>query len=319
MNQLTELERKTLNNISRRREAKVYLGDKFNRLIDCVGENGTPVNAVSASEILTISGVSIHGETLYIGDDIYEFLADDAQIKTDPSNFAINIASKTTKSFGTLTITAQPTSGDTLTIGETTYIFVPAGTANSVGEISIGTDLTTAQAAIVAAINGDIFNDPHPLVTASDFAVNACTITALIGGTINNTLVTTETFTASTNVFASATLGSGTNCTAVNTVAAIVDAITNQDVQGVQAVSGTGTTVVLSSKTAGVLGNRVEIETTMANGSFPAEVVVFSGGVDGTVAEGLKFMVDNTYLYVCTDGNETYGKKWRRIALGNAF
>lgn len=320
MNELTALELKILNSISQRLNPTVTLGNTLNEIIGCVGETGTPVNAVAATEILTISGVCVDGETLTIGADVYELLADAAQSKTVPTHIAVDIAAKTTNAVGTLTIAAQPTSGDTFTIGNKTYIFVPVGTANAVGEISIGADLAAAQLAIVAAINGtDGVNAPHPAVTAAAFAANACTITALVGGTVGNAIVTTETFTAGTNVFAAATLTTGADCTAANATTLIVAAITASDTQGVGAVKGTGSTVVLTADTAGVVGNAITVSGTMANASFPAGVTKLSGGVDGTVAVGTKFMVDETYLYTCLNGNTKSGKNWRRVSLGSAY
>ena len=320
MNKLNALELKVLNSISQRLNPHVTLGNKLQEIIGCVGETGTPVNAVAATEILTISGVCVDGETLTIGADVYELLADAAQTKTVSTNIAIDIMAKTTKASGTLTVDTKPTAGDTLTIGSKTYIFVPVGTANAAGEISIGADAAGAQANIVAAINGtDNVNAPHPSVTAAAFAANACAITALVGGTVGNAIATTETFTAGTNIFAAATLTTGADCTAANATTAIVAAITASDTQGVGAVKGTGSSVVLTAKTAGILGNTVAISKTMANAAFPEGVTKLSGGVDGTVATQMKFLVDATYLYVCLEGNTTAGKNWRRVALGSAY
>ena len=326
MNALTTTERKVLNGMSRIRDVDVKLGDIIAGLIGSLGESGTPVNAVAADEIFVIDGVSIDGETLTInnpavpGTDVYEFLTDAAQTKTVPTNIAVNISASTTKASGTLTLAAQPTSGDTMTIGEKTYIFVPVGTANADGEISIGADLATANLNVVAAINGtDEINTAHPLVTAAAFNANNCTITALIGGTVNNTVATSETFTAGTNVFAAATLGSGADCSAANTAAALIAAINANDTQGVTASAGTGTNVVLTADVGGVTGNAILVSDTMANGAMTAAATKLSGGVDGTVAVGTKFMVDTSYLYVAPTGNTAAQANWRRISLGSAY
>lgn len=326
MNKLTTTEKKVLNNMSKVLDVNVKLGDKVDEIIGLVGETGTPVNAVAAVATLNVTGVSIDGETITInnptkvGTDVYEFLADAAQTKTSPTNIAIDITTYTAKATGTLTVDTQPISGDTLTIGTNTYIFVPVGTAKSAGEISIGANLAEAKTNIVAAINGtDTVNLPHPKVTAGAFAVNACTITALIGGTIGNAIATTETFTAGTNIFAAATLGSGTNCTTANTVIAIVNAITASDTQGVGAVSGAGNTVVLTADIAGVVGNDIAVAKVMTNAAFANAAVKLAGGIDGTVASGTKFMMDASYLYTCLNGNTTADKNWRRVAIGAAY
>ena len=112
----------------------------------------------------------------------------------------------------TLTVPTQPTAGDTMNIAEKHYTFVANGQADLDGEISVGTDLATAQAAIVAAINGsDGHNTANPHVTAGAFAVNVSTLTAKVAGALANSHVTTETFTAVGNVFGHDHLTGGVN------------------------------------------------------------------------------------------------------------
>lgn len=321
---LTATERKILNGMSRVREASLHLGDKLFEAIELIGKSGTPNNAINAGETLTVSGVVVHGETITInnpavaGTDVYEFLADTAQTKTVATNKAVNISASATKASGTLTMDTQPVSGNTVTIGSKTYIFVPVGTDTADGEVSIGANLAGAQEALVAAINGtDGISDPHPLVRAGAFAANASVITALIGGTSGNSIVTTETFTAVSNVFAAATLGSGADCAAANAITALVAAITASDTQGVGAVDGTGDTVVITADTAGVSGNAIAIGETLANGAFTGGAVALSGGVDGTPVDGPGFMMDESYLYVCVADNTVAGKNWRRVSIGS--
>ena len=320
MNALTATELKVLNNLSQVHNPAVSLGAKLQEIISASGETGTPVNAVAAKVTLGITGVCVDGETFTIDGATYEFLADAAQSKTAPANIAVDIVSKTVKASGTLTVDTQPTNGDTLTIGAKTYIFVPVGTANADGEISIGADLAGAQAAIVAAINGtDGHNTANVSATAGAFAANASTITALIGGTVGNSIATTETFTAGTNIFAAATLGGGTNCTAANTALAVIAAVNANSASKVTASAGTGNDVLLTADIAGVVGNAIAVSDTMANAAFADAATALSGGVDGTVASGMKIMVDATYMYVCLNGNTTAEKNWRRVSLGSAY
>lgn len=289
-------------------------------------KTGTPVNAVNATETLIVSGVVIDGETVTInnpavaGTDVYEFLADTAQSKTSPSNIAVDISASTTKASVTLTVDTQPTAGDTMTIGTKKYTFVANGADDEDGKISVGTDLATAKVKIVAAINGSAgLNTPHPLVSAAAFSSNNCTITALVGGTLGNAIATTETYTANGNVFNTATLVSGANCTAANAITALVTAVTASDSQGVSAVDGAGDTVVFTSDVAGVVGNMISVTETMANGSFTGGSAVMSAGVDGTVGKMGERKVDATYLYQCIADNTIAGKNWRRITLGAAY
>ena len=320
MNQITTEEKKTLNQISQQRDPDVSLGDILETFIGEVGiKDGTPVNAVSAKETLTLTGVVVDGETISIGGDVYEFAADAEQSVT-LGNIAVDIEVNTTKATDTLTIPTQPTAGNTMWIGTKIFTFVPDGTANAEGEVSIGTDLATAQANILAAINGtDGINNPSDAVVASAFVANVSTITALVGGVLGNTIPTTETFTAVDNVFSAIALAAGADCTAANAIIALVAAITASDTQGVGAVDGDGDTVVLTSDLGGVAANEITLATTMANATFGAGATELSGGVDATVAVGRTSMIDDTYLYIAQDGNTVSEKNWRRIALGVAY
>lgn len=314
MDQITTAEKKTLNQVSQQRDPDVKLGDILSALIGESIVEGTPVNPVKATETLNITGVVVDGETVSIGDDVYEFCAA-ADQRVALGNIPVDIEANAGKATGTLTMDTQPTSGDKVTIGTKVYTFVPIGTDTADGEVSIGADLAEAKLNLVAAINGaDEFNEPHPLVSAAAFVGDDCVITALVGGVAGNTIATTETFTAVTNVFAAVTLLTGTDCTAANAITALVAAITAEDTQGVGAVDGAGDTVVLTADVAGIAGNEIALAETLANGTFVAGATELSGGVDGTDPNGKVLLHDDTYLYVCIDGIN-----WRRIALGNAF
>ncbi len=83
------------------------------------------------------------------------------------------------KAQGALTLAVNPTSGDTLTIGDRTYTFAAAPATGAAGRVLIGSTLAITQSNLVKAIAGtDTFNTGHPLVTISDFATNRAVITA---------------------------------------------------------------------------------------------------------------------------------------------
>ena len=117
---------------------------------------------------------------------------------------------------GTLTIDTQPTVGDKFVIGQRTYEIVAEEGARPLASesyawIRLGADLTETQENIVAAINGDQAGDFHdasdPLVTAAAFAGDASVISAKDIGTAGNAIALAETFTAPSNVFDAALLG----------------------------------------------------------------------------------------------------------------
>lgn len=325
MDDLTAKQKTYMNRLTNR----VKVGDLFQALIDSTqvtADPATPVNAINATKSLAVTGVVVDGETITInnpavtGTDVYEFLADVAQTKTAPTNIAVNIEASTAHATGTLTIPTQPTSGDTMTIGAKVFTFVPNGTDTADGEVSVGTNLASAKLAIVAAINGtSTFNTPHPLVSASTFAGNVCTLTALAGGVGGNTIATTETFTAVGNVFAGVTLTGGTDCSAANAITALVSAVTASDTQGVGAADGAGDTVDFTADTAGAAGNAITLAETMTNGAFAGGATALSGGVNGTVGTTREVKVDASYMYVLVADNTVSGKNWRRVTLGSAY
>jgi hypothetical protein len=255
-----------------------------------------------------------------IGSDVYEFAADAAQSVTG-AIIAVNITNYTTASQGTLTITNQVTSADTMLIGSKTYTFVPNGTATADGEVSIGTSLLTCQSNIVKAINGtDSINTANTVASAGAFnATSNSVITALIGGTAGDTIATTNTFTDAGNVFDAATLGTttpGVDCVASNAVTAIV-AASSGGTEAVTLADGAGDTVTVTANTAGTAGNAIATTETMANGAFGAATL--ASGVDGTIASAGQMYYDSSYLYITISDNTVSGSNWRRISLGSAY
>lgn len=113
-----------------------------------------------------------------------------------------------------LTMSVQPTAGDTVTVASKVFTWVASG-ADADGEINVGADLAAAKVNLVAAINGsDSINTAHTGVTAAAFSTHAMTITAITKGAAANALTTTETFTSGSNTWAGATMTGGVNGTA---------------------------------------------------------------------------------------------------------
>ena len=130
---------------------------------------------------------------------------------TNPISFTTSAPVNAVASQGTLTMDTQPTVGDTMTIGSKTYTFTTDGTAASDGEIDVGADLADAKTLVPAAINGtDGINTANASVTAAAFSGDDMVVTAITKGTAGDSIATTETFTAGTNVFDAATLGTTT-------------------------------------------------------------------------------------------------------------
>lgn len=249
--------------------------------------------ATAATGTLTISSTVTDTETVTIGARVYEFDTHSTSTIT-AGRVRVNISASATAAAGTLTMDTQPTAGDTMTIGARTYAFVASGTADEAGEISRGADLAAAKLAVVAAINGtDGVNAANASVSAAAFSGDDCVLTARAGGTGGNSIVSTETFTAGTNVFDAATIGTttaGTNCSAANAVTALVSAVDGDTSAVVDAADGAGDTVTLTADATGTSGNSLASTETMANGAFGA--VTLSGGAD-SVNGRFRFTVTN--------------------------
>lgn len=288
------------------------------KYLESIYKAGTPVNGVAAVGTLTLSGVVIDGETITIDGDVYELCADAAQTVSG-SNIAVDITSGTTASAGTLTVDTNPTADDTMTIGETEYTFVES--TPEAGEIAIGVDVAATQLNIVAAINGtDGINTAHPLVSAGDFASDDSIITALIGGTAGDAIATTETFTAVTNVFDAATLGTttaGVDCTAADADGYIIAADVGSTYTMTQ---GSGTTITVTAATKGTAGNSIATTETLSNGAFDAATLgTTTAGVNGTIGIAGDMQYDATYLYHLDADNGISDANWRRIARGAVY
>ena len=131
---------------------------------------------------------------------------------------------------GTLTMDTQPTDNDTMTIGTRVYTYKDTLTGVA-DEISTGADLAGAQANTVAALNAtgtagtnySVGTTINTDVSAGAFAANASIFTAKVPGAGGDSIATTETFTAGTNVFDAATLG--TTRAGADTSAVVVDGV----------------------------------------------------------------------------------------------
>ena len=118
------------------------------------------------------------------------------------------------RSQGSLTLDTNPADGDTMTIDAKTYTFQTTLTDPD-GNIEIGATLAVTQQNIINAIKllkpvsgyGALMT-LHPTVdVAFSWVANVLILTAKTGGVAGDTIVTIETFTATTNIFDADTLG----------------------------------------------------------------------------------------------------------------
>lgn len=121
---------------------------------------------------------------------------------------------------GTLTLDTKPTAADTMTLNGQAFTWVASLTAGNSNELLIGANVAASQAALEAAFKdrdngGTLHSVSDSVYTAcgmsmAAFAANDAVFTASVKGTAGDSLATTETYTAVTNVFDAATLGTTT-------------------------------------------------------------------------------------------------------------
>lgn len=290
-------------------------------------------SAVAATGTLTVSGTVSDGETVRVGADTYEVDTEPAGNVT-AGRIRIDLSGgSTVRAQGTLTLDTQPTNGDTMTVGTQVYLFQTNGALTNVaGHIEIGTTLTNSKANLVNAVNRTgtpgtgyaATTVQNSQASIAAFSGNVATLTARKGGTAGNSVVTTETFTAGTNVFNAATLGTtttGVNPTAAEMVTGLVLAAGASGTAPVNLVDGAGNTVDATARVAGTAGNAIVTTETLANGSWGAATL--TGGT-GTVDQfPLTYPGATAYLSGFADAGNN-GKapvvSWTpaKLVLGNA-
>lgn len=157
-----------------------------------VAGEGSPVMCATATHLFICDGTALQ---YYDGDEV----------------FATSV----------LTLTANPTNGETVTIGADVYTFVSAltGGGGAPYEVLIGANASASIDNLIAAINagagaGTLYGDGTPestYVGASAGAGDTMDVTAVLGGAAANSIATTETL--ANGSWTGATLAGGVNGT----------------------------------------------------------------------------------------------------------
>jgi hypothetical protein len=162
------------------------------------------IKVVYASGTATAYGTNVHNTI-----DPIAVRGRDIQIRL--------LGSTAVKAQGTLTMDTNPTDADTMTVGAKVYTFETTLTDVD-GNIKIGATLADTKANVVAAfdLSGTAGTDyalsmtAHPSVDVAAFSGDDMILTAHVAGTGGNSIATTETFIAVTNIFDGTTLGTTT-------------------------------------------------------------------------------------------------------------
>lgn len=272
-------------------------------------KEGTAVNAIKASATATFGAEVVHGDTITVGNDVYEYSADGSETVAE-GHILTDITADTVKASIGLDIKVLPLADETVKIGDAVYKFVVTPAAE--GDVALGDNVADSQANLVKAINeGDDFNDVHPLVTISDFTTDSAVVTAKVGGTAGNNIGTTSTFSEGTNKFDDVSLDNGSGASNDNAGKALVTASANgtEDV----AFTRAGAVVTIQAKKGGTIGNGLLVAKESDGVTLSAEKL--GGGIDGTVGEKYSVLYDGTNLYIATLKNTVHDANWKYVAV----
>ncbi len=253
--------------------------------------------AALAHGTLLVAAATKEGETITIGSTVFEI---DLGGGVTAGRVAVVLTSNAVAASGTLTLVANPTANDTVTIGAKTYTF-KASVTTTANEVKIGATASDSLDNLIAAITGGagagtLYGSAtvaSTQVTAAAGAGDTMTVTALVRGTGGNSIGTTETLTNAGNVFGAATLASGADPSAANSITGIVSAI-NANMEKCRATAITGGILFVDYRERGTVattetltgsGNAWQNATTIgvdAGGAIPN----LSGIVQRTVTAG---------------------------------
>jgi len=271
--------------------------------------HGAPQNAKKASATLTISGIVSDQQNVVIGNNTYEFdmdnnLANGLAIQVD-------MTSVLTKAMTTLAFSGVAVATETFMIGTRVYEFSADGTTVTVPtnvpvDISGGVSGLSLITAIAAAVDGD----EDAVVTSQNGVIDpadAIEFWAKVGGTVGNSIDTTETCTNAS--FTGETLAGGLQtCSSVDATNILLAAITNNDTVVTASIDITGGLVV-TYNLVGTEGNDIGVSETLVNGTWGVDVTTLSGGQYATPcnASSAVIVVSNTIYFTdkpCTKWTE---------------
>lgn len=304
-------------------------------------EEGTPVNAVAATQVLTLTGVIVPGshaesvvtsdatnvaedETITIGATVYRFRNTLAQA------YDVQIGASAAATLDNLkaAINASGTPGTEYFAGTLAHPDVVATT---------NTDTTQL---VVARTPGTAANAAATTTTASHLS---WADTTLGGGTgASNPGVAAETVTIDDRTYSFVDVLSETNAPAdaiadqvlfgADSAAALDNlklAINNGATEGtnystgtavhatVTATTNTNTEQTVEAKVKGTAAESIATTDTITNGDWGAGTL--ENGVDGTVGKANEVLADASYLYHAIAANTVADANWRRISLGTAY
>ena len=240
-----------------------------------------------AINVLRLASAGAGGQTVTIGDDVYE-LTTRNDLAVTAGRIPVDVhGGSTVKSQGKLTFSgAGPSDEDTVTIGGKVYTFLEE-LDDADGSVLIGEDNEETIDNLVAAINGGagrgtgygLATVTHTTVTAAKNSTDKVIITAIAGGTAGDAITLAED--ADNVAKDAATLGTttaGVDPTATEVGTALTAAINNRATERVEATKISANEVLVFAKTAQVLELACAETLTGTNNAW-ASATMYGGSV----------------------------------------
>ncbi len=316
-----------------RKYVKSILEDHEKRIVTnsetAILAEATPVNAVAASKVLTVSGTPAEGDTVTIGGKFYK----------------ARLTTLGTGAYASAVLTCDgtaPADGDTVTVGTRVYRFKT--TMAQANDVQLGTATATMLALFKAMhLTGTSGTDYFAGTQAIDVAATAVhtstyviTVTANTKGYAGNLFAKSETSSHldwdGTGAFFTGGIdpqaANDVYCTSAETfIDNLVLAITAGSGAGTNygtgttantlatAVKASASTMTCTNLIKGVIGNSTAIAESGSNTSWAGGATALSGGVNGTVGVKGQVVFDSDYIYICTDDNTIADANWKKTAI----
>ncbi len=174
------------------------------------------------------SNTTYNNTPVFSGSQMSVFLSDGSSADSMDPNISVNMPTLSASSLGlatyatgTLDLTSNPTSGNTVQIGQQTYTFVAAGQANAANDVALGGNVQSTLQNLQAAVNGgagagNLYGTGTAVnAQATITSVNggSAVVQALQAGTAGNSVTLATSITSNVGSGGGVTLSGGKNAT----------------------------------------------------------------------------------------------------------
>jgi flagellin len=174
------------------------------------------------------SNTTYNNTPVFSGSQMSVFLSDGSAADSKDPNISVNMPTLSSSSLGlatyatgTLDLTSNPTSGNTVQIGSQTYTFVAAGQANAANDVALGSNVQSTLQNLQAAVNGgagagNLYGTGTAVnqqATITSVNGGSAVVQALQAGTAGNSVSLATSITSNVGSGGGVTLTGGKNAT----------------------------------------------------------------------------------------------------------